>query len=290
MKMDFITIIKYAWLAYDSSREISKIGDMSKEISTNHVYRIFHRFQSNLEDAWVVFYRPIKIKHELPKMLKESDIEVLAKEMATFHKSCHTIRNTLPYSAKNMTTDINELLAIVDKQYPKHAELIKQQCQIFLDNTYKINSHGFDKIPVFVDWNIGNFSVSSNGRFYSRWDYDWFRMSSRIVDFYYLSRVVSSQGNRDDESFEIDTLMEDRFLHFLKVYHSHYPLKKEEVQFIKESYRFLLLNYVIKSGKFIFNESHARKLQQLAFDEYFKDIDEKFNENVLLDAIGLGVV
>src|SRR4051812_17988548 len=38
--IDFIAIVKEAWLAYDRTREIARIVDISAMVSTNHVYRI----------------------------------------------------------------------------------------------------------------------------------------------------------------------------------------------------------------------------------------------------------
>jgi hypothetical protein len=39
-EMDFITIIRYAWMEYDPSRAIKSIIDISAKVSTNHVYKI----------------------------------------------------------------------------------------------------------------------------------------------------------------------------------------------------------------------------------------------------------
>ena len=41
-------------------------------------------------------------------------------------------------------------------------------------------------------------SAASDGTFrlYSRWDYDWFRIEPRLLDFYFLSRVSSKTGDR----------------------------------------------------------------------------------------------
>ncbi len=339
--MDFITIIRYAWMAYDSTRQIQRITDISAMVSTNHVYKIrlkdgnnviakisyfgkyehfvedhtiinvlsnnlpvryenflsralmkgnqlfFHRFQNDIIDAWVVFYRPIKIKQKLPRRLDENLIDKLAIEFAEFHKACHLIRHTLPHPSKNMTTDVNALLEIVDKSFKNDADLIKSQCELFLDNTHKINSNGFDKIPVFVDWNIGNFSVSASGRFYSRWDYDWFRMSSRIVDFYFISRVVSDVGDKTSFTYHPDTMMEDRFLRFLKKYHEIYPLTEPEIYFLKEAYRFFLLNYVVREGDYFFLESFAKQLQRDAFEIHFNRVDKVYDVEKLLRGLGL---
>ena len=63
-------------------------------------------------------------------------------------------------------------------------------------------SCGYDywqKIPVLIDWNLGNFSVEYHQRrfeLFSRWDYDWFRIEPRHLDFYFLSRVSSRTGDR----------------------------------------------------------------------------------------------
>ncbi len=339
--MDFLTIIRYAWMAYDSTRPIKRITDISAMVSTNHVYKIqledgnniiakisyfgkyehfvedhtiinalsnnlpvryenflsralmkgnqlfFHRFQNDIIDAWVVFFRPIKIKKSLSRRLEDKDIALLGKEFAEFHKSCSLIRHTLPITSKNMTTDVNQLLEVVDKDFPKYADDIKRQCDLFLNNTYKINVRGFEKIPVFVDWNIGNFSVSSNGKFYSRWDYDWFRMSSRIVDFYFISRIVSNVGDRTVFTYNVDTLMEDRFLLFLQHYHKVYPLTEPEVLFLQEAYRFFILNYVVREGNYFFRKSIAAQLQREVLEQHLPNIEQVFSADKILRTLKL---
>ncbi|MEZ4986769.1 MAG: hypothetical protein R2795_17315 [Saprospiraceae bacterium] len=183
--MDFQTIIRYAWMAYDSTRTIKRITDISAMVSTNHVYKIqledgnnviaklsyfgkyehfvedhkiinvlsnnlpirfenflsralmkgnqifFHRFQNDIVDAWVIFYRPIRIKTRLPRRLSEAHIDNLATEFAHFHHDCHLIRHTLPNTSKTMTTDINSLLAVVDTEFAHQADHIRQQCDTF---------------------------------------------------------------------------------------------------------------------------------------------------------------
>jgi hypothetical protein len=283
--IDFTAIVEEAWRAYDNTREIIRIVDISAKVSTNHVYRVtfsdgnfiiaklsyfgsfehfvedhsiidtlsnnlpapfdnflaralakgnslfVYRFQNEILDAWVVFYRPITIKKRLPKRLDETQIVKLAGQLALFHKACHNTRNTLPPSSKTLKTDIDHLLQIIETdegryEHRGHLDEIKQQSDLFLQNTQLLGSAEFDKIPVFVDWNIGNFSVTSSTRLFSRWDYDWFRMSSRMLDFYFLSRVVSDVGDRTAFSYYIGPLMEDRFLLFLQAYHQVYPLKE----------------------------------------------------------------
>ena len=142
-------------------------------------------------------------------------------------------------------------------------------------------------MPVFIDWNIGNFSVTDKLDLFSRWDYDWFRMSYRMLDFYFFSRVVSDIGDKTVFSYVIGPLMEDRFIIFLEEYHKVNPLTKNEILFLKESYRFFILNYVMKDGSYFFHEKYAKKLQAEAFDIYLPSIDRDFDASKILEALNL---
>lgn len=249
-----------------------------------------HRHKDELIDVWVVFYRPMEVRKKLPKRLDKHQIKKLAVSLARFHKACYSIRNTLPSSSKTLEVDINHLLEILETregqhEHRMHVDLIKQQCQKFLTNIEKLDTDQFDTIPVFVDWNIGNFSVTEDLQLFSRWDYDWFRMSSRMMDFYFFSRIVSNVGDQTIFSYDIDQLMEKRFILFLKAYHEEYPLKEGEILFLKEAYRFFLLNYVIKYGRYFFHEIFANRLQQEAYTEHLPVIDEKFDPEPLLEAL-----
>lgn len=344
--IDFTAIVKEAWFAYDNTREIARIVDISAMVSTNHVYRItfadgnfiiaklsyfgeyehfvedhsiidtlsnnlpapfenflarslakgiqlfVYRFQNKILDAWVVFYRPITIKKRLPKRLEEGQIIKLGGQIALFHKACDYTRNTLPPSSKTLKTDIDHLLRILETDYGRfehrmHIDEIKKQCDMFLENCDKLKVAGLKTLPVFIDWNIGNFSVTSSFKLFSRWDYDWFRMASRMMDFYFLSRVVSDVGDKTVFSYYITPLMEERFLLFLKSYHSVYPVTEPEIRFLKEAYRFFILNYVIKDGRFFFHELFATKLQKEAFEIYLPSIEQLFNPDIILKALNL---
>ena len=344
--IDFLTIVRYAWLAYDSSRSIKTISDISAQVSTNHVYKIvftdksfviaklsyfgtfehfvedhtiinimannlpspfenflarslmkgtqlfIHRFTNDLIDAWVVFYNPIKIKAKMPRRLEEHHIVALAKEFAHFHKVCHRIKNTLPKSTKTLRYDLKHLQSILASDFGQYEHrmqesIIRQQIDLFLENQQTLGALDFDKIPVFVDWNIGNFSITKAGKLYSRWDYDWFRMSSRMLDFYFISRVVSDIGDRTVFTYNIGPLMEDRFILFLKEYHKIYPLTENEIRFLKEVYRFFILNYVVKDGRYFFHEIYASKLQKEAYESYFPSIDTQFDAEKLLTALNI---
>lgn len=251
-----------------------------------------YRHKNSILDVWVVFYRPMRVRKKLPKKLNEDQIKKLAKSFARFHKACNSIRNTLPPSSKTLELDINHLLAVLktkegSHEHRMHLEMIREQCHIFIKNINELGIENLDTIPVFVDWNIGNFSVTSQLELFSRWDYDWFRMSSRMMDFYFFSRIVSQVGDKTIFSYEIDRLMEDRFIVFLKAYHKEYPLKEIEIRFLKEAYRFFLLNYVVKYGRYFFHEIFASRLQQEAYNDHLPTIDDRFDPDPLLKALNL---
>ncbi len=249
-----------------------------------------YRYHEKGHCAWVVFYNPIRFKKKLPRRLDGNQIKKLGRELARFHIACTNVSNQLPKSSKNLVTDIHLLIKQINRHEfcddPKREDTIKRHCEIFLNNADKVNYvTGFETIPVFVDWNIGNFSVTADGKFYSRWDYDWFRESSRVMDFYFFSRVVSSIGDRTVFSYLIDTLMEERFIMFLKEYHRIFPLTESEVRFIGEAYRFFILNYVIKDGQHFFREVYSSKLQKEAHEIYFPAIETNYNVDKLLKAL-----
>ena len=259
-------------------------------LKNNRVY--IYRHKSVKTDAWVVFYNPTRIMDRFPRKLEEQHIRMFGQQIGRFHKACSRIKNVLPKSSKTLRTDIYALQQQLESNEedfgsPMQVDFLKYHCDLFLKNRSNYNLKSFEIIPVFIDWNIGNFSIGPNFELYSRWDYDWFRMSYRMLDFYFFSRVVSSVGDRTVFSYGINTLMEDRFILFLKEYHAVNPLTVDEIWFLKESYRFFILNYVIKDGKHFFNEQYAKKLQAEAFDVYLPSVDRDFDAEKIIKALGL---
>ena len=259
-------------------------------LKNNRVY--IYRHKHARTDVWVVFYNPTRIMDRMPRRLEDHHIRILGQQIGKFHKACSRIRNVLPKSSKTLRTDIYALQQQLEKNErqfgtPLQADFLKYHCDLFLKNRSNYNMKSFEIIPVFIDWNIGNFSVGPNFELYSRWDYDWFRMSYRMLDFYFLSRVVSDAGDRTVFSYLIGPMMEDRFILFLKEYHKVNPLTADEIRFLKEIYRFFILNYVIKDGKYFFNEQYAKKLQTEAFDIYLPSVDRDFDAEKIIDALGL---
>lgn len=250
-----------------------------------------YRYVDSMLDAWVVFYKPIRVSKMLPRKLSNNQITRLGEELAKFHKTCTSLSGVLPLWSKTMGSDLNQLKEILQTEVGKfehrgNEQIIHEQVDTLFKNMDMLGADDFKTIPVFVDWNIGNFSIDGQGNFYSRWDYDWFRMSSRIMDFYFFSRVCSSAGDKTFFSYLINPLMEPRFLTFLKAYHKVFPLTEQEVLFMKEAYRFFILNYVIKDGRYFFHEIYAGRLQMEAYSTYFPNID-KFDASSILKELGI---
>jgi hypothetical protein len=259
-------------------------------LKNNRVY--VYRYKHGKTDAWVVFYNPSRIDERLPRRLDNHHIIRLGQQVGKFHKACSRITNVLPKSSKTLRTDIFALqnqLETNEKLFgtAMQADFLKYHCDLFLKNRSAYNVKSFDIIPVFIDWNIGNFSVTPNLELYSRWDYDWFRMSYRVLDFYFFSRVVSDVGDRTVFSYGINTMNEEGFILFLKEYHKVNPLTANEIRFLKEAYRFFILNYVIKDGRYFFSEQYAKKLQSEAFNIYLPSVDRDFDAERIIHELGL---
>ncbi|MCU0416666.1 MAG: hypothetical protein MUE33_05720 [Cytophagaceae bacterium] len=264
---------------------------LAKSLLKNNQVYTYH-YKENNSSAWVVFYNPIRIDKRLPKRLDEFHIRKLGEQVAKFHKACYKVRNVIPKSSKTLRSDVYKLLDELDANEKRfgnrmQVDYLKYHAEQFLKNRNKLGVRTFDVIPVFIDWNIGNFSVTEKLDIFSRWDYDWFRMSYRVMDFYFFSRVCSDIGDRTVFSYVIGPLTEPRFLWFLEEYHKVYPLTANEVRFIREVYRFFILNYVIKDGAYFFSEKYAKKLQTEAFETYLPSVDRDFDPDIILQHLKL---
>ncbi|MET0344510.1 MAG: hypothetical protein ABW252_26080, partial [Polyangiales bacterium] len=130
--------------------------------------------------------------------------------------------------------------------------------------------------PVLIDWNRGNFSVAYDEvgfGLYGRWDYDWFRIEPRTFDFYFLSRVVREEGDQTVFSYAATPLLEPRFLRLVRAYHAVYPLTRAELGFVKECYRFFLLNYVLRTGEHFFVREICERLQREVLSRYLPELE-----------------
>jgi hypothetical protein len=134
---------------------------------------------------------------------------------------------------------------------------------------------------VLIDWNLGNFSVIPTGnditdgfRLHSRWDYDWFRIETRLLDFYFLSRVSSSTGDRTRFTYGAHTLIEPSFLALIRAYREVFPLSRDELRFLPEVYRFFILNYVVREGARFFRPDLCTMFRRDAVRSYLPAFDK----------------
>lgn len=237
------------------------------------------------EGTWfVVFYEKAPFYDFLPKQLAPDQIRALGREMAHFHAVSEQVAPRMNRSWKSVGSDIAILFDLLGNKEWRHqrgfdddAEVrLRSQCETFLNNAEKLGYHSFSKIPVLLDWNIGNFSVGlehQGFRMFTRWDYDWFRIEPRVFDFYFCARVVRSDGDQTIFSYNVDPFFEPAFGVFLQQYHRINPLSEHEVLFLKEVFRFFVLNYVIRSGEHFFRPSYCARLQKEALETYLPRLE-----------------
>jgi len=233
---------------------------------------------------WVVFYGEVARRELLPRRLEDDQVVALGGEIAALHDESARCASRLDATWKTMGSDLATLYdAAADPRWREErgftraqAALVQRHCDTFFQNAEALGYHGFQKIPLLLDWNIGNFSVETTEtgvRLYSRWDYDWFRIEPRVLDFYSLCRVVRESGDQTRFSYTPDVFLDPRFQRFLLAYQEVSPLSVEEVRFLREAYRFFVLNYVLRVGEHFFQWSVAPRLQHEALERYLPAAD-----------------
>ena len=152
-----------------------------------------------------------------------------------------TSRRCCPARSKTIKSDAIHLLDLLESPFaPRNFDLPPESIGVlwkhthrFLERLVEVGYDEWPKIPILIDWNLGNFSVdtAADGRFrlFSRWDYDWFRIEPRLLDFYFLSRVSSSTGDRTRFTYGPHTLVEPSFLAFLDAYRERVPDERRRV-------------------------------------------------------------
>ena len=231
-------------------------------------------------ELWTAVYQDVPVAQSLPRVLTEEQVADLGEEMALLHRDCADVARKIPLSSKSIKSDAIHLLDLLSDRHSslkfqfdgEQQQYLRGQCHEFLEQLDRFGYDDWAKIPVLIDWNLGNFSVEMGTanqyrskdrvRLFSRWDYDWFRIEPRLLDFYFLSRVSSATGDRTVFSYSPHTLLEPRFKHFLAAYHRIFPLNESEILFLREVYRFFILNYVVREGDNFFQPEYWHRLQQ----------------------------
>jgi Ser/Thr protein kinase RdoA (MazF antagonist) len=241
-------------------------------------------FTYERDGVWVVFYEEAPRRGVLPRVLADWQIEYLGREMALFHQASAKAAPALPSTWQSLGSDLallydrmqNPVTRAADGMSVEHAQLVRRHCDLFFSNAERLGYHQFPKLPVLIDWNRGNFSVAYEERgfrLFSRWDYDWFRIEPRALDFYFFSRVVREEGDQTVFSYTGSPLLEPRFFSFLRAYHEVYPLTPSELAFLKEAYRFFLLNYVVRTGQHFFLPEFHQRLSREAVTRYLPELE-----------------
>jgi Ser/Thr protein kinase RdoA (MazF antagonist) len=232
---------------------------------------------------WVVFYHKVDFYDFLPRLLSMEEVVAFGRELALLHRASRWAGQQLTPTAKTVGSDIADLYDSLDDPEwrrtrgvtPEEEKLIARHCDEFFENGEALGFHGWPKLPILIDWNTGNFSVGYDDdgfKFFSRWDYDWFRIEPRVFDFYFASRVVRGSGDQTVFSYTTGPLLEERFMAFLKAYHAILPLTASEILYMKEAYRFFVLNYVIHAGEHFFRPSIWQRLSREAISEYLPSL------------------
>jgi hypothetical protein len=251
-------------------------------------------------EMWVVFYEEVEARDRLPAILTDRQVAQLGTEMARFRKACAALAPMIPPASKTAKSDAVNLFEMARARNagdqlgldPSRVDLVRRHSHRFLMAVHESGYDAWPKMPVLIDWNLGNFSVDfapgdeSRFRLFSRWDYDWFRIESRLLDFYFLSRVSSRTGDRTSFTYAAHTLLEPRFRTFLRAYHAVFPLTAAEVMFLKEAYRFFLLNYVVREGRHFFRYEFWQHLLHDAVDVHLPSLDD-VDLTPLLHELGL---
>lgn len=240
-------------------------------------------------EMWVVFYHEIEVKDRLPAVLTDHQVECLGQQIGAFHRACSSIARLIPAPSKTAKSDIVNLYGALGARSATESfgldqsrvDLVRRHAHRFLMAVHETGYDYWQKIPVLIDWNLGNFSVEfadgdATGSFslFSRWDYDWFRVESRLLDLYFLSRVSSRTGDRSVFTYGSHTLIEPRFRRLLAAYHDVFPFTEAEVRFIAEAYRFFLLEYVVRDGRHFFRHDIWSHLQRDVVDVHLPGLDD----------------
>lgn len=244
--------------------------------------RIFTWYDRSM---WAVFYDDVPRAESLPRILSVSMIENLGREMAEFHLACTDLAMQIPGGSKTIKSDAIHLLDLLESPFaprnfdlpPEAIGLLWRHTHDFLERLIDLGYDEWPKIPVLIDWNLGNFSVKTGDdgqfRLFSRWDYDWFRIEPRTLDFYFLSRVSSSTGDRTRFTYGAHTLVEPTFLAFVRAYSDVFPLSTEELRFLPEVYRFFILNYVVREGARFFRPDLCSRFRRDAVRTYLPSFE-----------------
>ncbi|MBI5089245.1 MAG: hypothetical protein HZB15_10430 [Actinobacteria bacterium] len=268
----------------DGTRFAGMLADvwLRRDLAAGGHQQIFTWYDRTM---WAVFYDDVPRGDALPRVLDVGLVENLGREIAEFHLACTDLAQRIPGSSKTIKSDAIHLLDLLESPFaprnfdlpPEAIGLLWRHTHEFLERLVELGYDEWPKIPVLIDWNLGNFSVTpapgGGFKLFSRWDYDWFRIEPRLLDFYFLSRVSSRTGDRTRFTYGAHTLVEPTFLALLQAYRQVFPMSRDELRFLPEVYRFFILNYVVREGARFFRPDLCTTFRRDAVRTYLPAFD-----------------
>ena len=246
---------------------------------------------------WVVFYTVVQRAESLPPIVDSRDVTALGREVASFHRACADVAPMLPPVSNSVKGDAIHLYDQLSGPFaPRNFDLAPEEIGVLARATHDlllrlevVHYDEWPRLPILVDWNLGNFSVTrydGEVRLFSRWDYDWFRIETRLLDFYFLSRISSRTGDKTSFTYSPHTLVEPRFAEFIRAYHSVWPLTRDDVDFLPHAYTFFILNYVVREGARFFRRDLCTSFRRDAA-RHWLHAARHLDLGILYEAIGL---
>ena len=246
---------------------------------------------------WVVFYSVVARAESLPPIIDAADVARLGTEMASFHRACSDISPALPPVSNSVKGDAIHLYDQLSSPFaarnfdlaPEMIGVLARATHDLLLHLERIHYDEWPRLPILVDWNLGNFSVTRDDgqlRLYSRWDYDWFRIETRLLDFYFFSRISSRTGDRTSFTYSPHTLVEPRFAEFVRGYHEVWPLTRDDIDFLPHAYAFFILNYVVREGARFFRHDLCTSFRREAARSWL-NAARNMDLGILYDTVGV---
>ncbi|NBV82080.1 MAG: hypothetical protein EBR63_02195, partial [Actinobacteria bacterium] len=119
---------------------------------------------------WAVFYQDVPRAESLPKVLSDAQVENLGREMAEFHAACQPMAKALPPTSNSVKGDLIHLLDLLESPFAtRNFDLLPEDVGVLHRDTHRLllqfeelHYDEWNRIPVLIDWNLGNFSVVFN--------------------------------------------------------------------------------------------------------------------------------
>ena len=122
-------------------------------------------------DLWAALYDEVPTRRSLPRIVSGEDVQNLAEEMARFHQACREVARMVPPTSTSIKSDAIHLLDLLSDpatagRFPYDRDeraTIQAHAERFLEQLDVLGYDDWVKIPVLIDWNLGNFSVDYHG-------------------------------------------------------------------------------------------------------------------------------